>query len=160
MSVLTHGAPKSLRTQNLLSSFSPKESAWAPGIEWITESPRVVFKGLIGLGVATTTLVLFSILHPLLFPCRAILKTLDKINCLSSIQVLSFGENEVGKFCVLQIFGAPCVKTLIDNKKLLTISCLVCLQLKYRVNEETGHTENRVFSPARPIRNNATDSLF
>ena len=32
---------------------------WAPGIEWITESSRVVFKELIGLGVATTTLVLF-----------------------------------------------------------------------------------------------------
>ena len=29
------------------------------GIEWITESPRAVFKGLIGLGAATTTLVLF-----------------------------------------------------------------------------------------------------
>ena len=28
---------------------------WAPGIEWITESPRAVFKGLIGLGAATTT---------------------------------------------------------------------------------------------------------
>ena len=37
---------------------------WAPGIEWITESSRVVFEGLIGLGVTTTTLVLFSILHP------------------------------------------------------------------------------------------------
>ena len=30
----------------------------APGTEWITESPRVVFKGLIGLGAATTTPVL------------------------------------------------------------------------------------------------------
>ena len=28
---------------------------WALGIEWITESPRAVFKGLIGLGAATTT---------------------------------------------------------------------------------------------------------
>ena len=37
---------------------------WAPGIEWITESPRVDFKGLIGPGVATTTISLFSILHP------------------------------------------------------------------------------------------------
>ena len=37
---------------------------WAPGIEWINESPRVVFKGLIGPGVATTTSSLFSILHP------------------------------------------------------------------------------------------------
>ena len=44
----------------------------------------------------------------------AILKTLDKVNSLSSIQALSFGENEVGKFCVL---GASCVKTLIDHKK-------------------------------------------
>ena len=50
------------------------------------------------------------------FPCRAILKTLDKVNSLSSIKALSFGENEEGKFCVLQIFGAPCVKTLIDHK--------------------------------------------
>ena len=37
---------------------------WAPGLDWITESPRVVLKGLIGLGVATTTLALFSNLHP------------------------------------------------------------------------------------------------
>ena len=37
---------------------------WAPGIEWITESPGVVFKGLIGPGAATTTSSLFSILHP------------------------------------------------------------------------------------------------
>ena len=51
---------------------------------------------------------------------------LDIVNSLSSIQALSFGENEVGKFCVLQIFGAQCVKTLIDHKKSSTTSCLVC----------------------------------
>ena len=58
------------------------------------------------------------------FHVGAILKTtLDKVNSLSSIKALSFGENEVGKFCVLQIFGAPCVKTLIDYKKSLTTNC-------------------------------------
>ena len=57
------------------------------------------------------------------FHVGTILKTLDKVNSLSSIQALSFGENEVGKFCVLQIFGAPCVKTLIDHKKSSTTNC-------------------------------------
>ena len=57
------------------------------------------------------------------FYAGAILKTLDKVNSLSSIQALSFGENEVGKFCVLQILGAPCVKTLIDHKKPWTTNC-------------------------------------
>ena len=57
------------------------------------------------------------------FHVGAILKTLDKVNSLSSIQTFSFGENEVGKFCVLQIFGAPCVKTLIDHKKSSTTNC-------------------------------------
>ena len=47
----------------------------------------------------------------------------NKVNSLSSIQATSFGENQVGKFCVLQIFGAPCVKTLIDHKKSSTTNC-------------------------------------
>ena len=50
------------------------------------------------------------------FHVGTILKTSDKVNSLSSIKALSFGENEVGKFCVLQIFGVPCVETLIDHK--------------------------------------------
>ena len=57
------------------------------------------------------------------FHVGAILKTLDKVNSLSSIQAVFLGENDVGKFCVLQIFGAPCVKTLIDHKKLSTTNC-------------------------------------
>ena len=48
----------------LLSYFFPNRGIWgplhwAPGIEWITESPRVVFKGLMRPGVATTISSLF-----------------------------------------------------------------------------------------------------
>ena len=57
------------------------------------------------------------------FRVGAILKTVDKVNSLSSIKSLSFGENEVGKFCAFQIFGAPCIKTLIDHKKSLVTNC-------------------------------------
>ena len=67
------------------------------------------------------------------FQVGAILKTLDKVNSLSSIQALSFGENEVGKFCVLQIFGAPCFKTLIDHKKSSTTNwCFASVSGHYR----------------------------
>ena len=49
------GASGPLAPLFFLHILQQKSLHWALGTEWITESPRAVFKGPIGLGAATTT---------------------------------------------------------------------------------------------------------